>query len=44
MYMEKLDTILKLATDNGFILHGKVNMKNSNGDENQYLYILERSL
>ena len=44
IYMEKLDTILKLATENGFIQHGKVNMKNSNGDENQYLYILERPL
>jgi ubiquinone/menaquinone biosynthesis C-methylase UbiE len=44
IYMEKLETILKLATENGFIQHGKVNMKNSNGDENQYLYILERPL
>ena len=44
LYMEKIDTILKYATNNGFIQHGKINMKNSNGDKNQYLYILERSL
>ena len=39
-----MDTILKLASENGFIQKGKVSMKNSNGDENQYLYILERPL
>ena len=44
LYMEKMDTILKMASENGFILQGQVDMKNSNGDENQYLYILERSL
>lgn len=44
LYMEKLDTILKYATNNGFIQHGKIDMKNSNGDKNQYLYILERPL
>jgi len=44
LYMEKIDTILKYATTNGFIQHGKVDMKNSNGDKNQYLYILERPL
>jgi hypothetical protein len=44
IYMEKMDTILKLASENGFIQKGKVSMKNSNGDENQYLYILERPL
>ena len=44
LYMEKLDTILKYATTNGFILQGQVNMQNSNGDKNQYLYILERPL
>jgi ubiquinone/menaquinone biosynthesis C-methylase UbiE len=44
LYMEKMDTILNLASENGFILQGQVDMKSSNGDENQYLYILERSL
>jgi ubiquinone/menaquinone biosynthesis C-methylase UbiE len=44
IYMENMDTILKLASENGFIQHGKVSMKDSNGDKNQYLYILERPL
>lgn len=44
LFMEPLDTILQLATQNGFILHGKVDMKSCNGDDNQYIYILERPL
>ena len=44
LFMESMDTILQTATHNGFIMHGKVDMKSCNGDENQYLYILERPL
>ncbi len=44
LFMESMDTILKIATQNGFIMHGKIDMKSCNGDENQYLYILERPL
>ena len=44
LFMEPLDTILQNATRNGFILHGKIDMKSCNDDENQYIYILERPL
>jgi ubiquinone/menaquinone biosynthesis C-methylase UbiE len=44
LYMEKISTILDIAKQNGFIQHGKASMKGCNGDENQYLYILERPL
>lgn len=44
LYMDTIENIEKLALSAGFIFHGKVNMKKcANGDENQYLYILERS-
>lgn len=44
LFMETMDTILHTATQNGFIMHGKVDMESCNGDNNQYLYILERPL
>ena len=44
LFMESMDTILKTATQNGFIMHCKIDMKSCNVDENQYLYILERPL
>jgi len=44
LYMDTIENIEKMASSAGFIFHGKVNMKKcSNGDENQYLYILESS-
>lgn len=44
LYMDSIENIEKMASSAGFIFHGKVNMKKcSNGDENQYLYILESS-
>ena len=44
LYMDSIENIEKMAVSVGFIFHGKVNMKKcANGDENQYLYILERS-
>ena len=44
LMMENIDDILKIASNSGFIIHGKTNMKSCNGDENQYLYVLERTL
>jgi len=44
LYMEDIDDILKMASRCGFVLHGKVDMNSFNGDENQFLYILERQL
>lgn len=43
-YMEEINDILDLAKRSGFILHGKVDMRDCNGDKNQYLYVLERTL
>ncbi len=44
LYMEPIDKILEYASSNGFIYHAKINMKNMNEDEHQYLYIFERPL
>ena len=44
LYMDNIDTILKIAMRRGFIVHAKVNMEKQNGDENQFIYILERSM
>jgi len=42
--MESIDEILDLAKRSGFIVHGKTGMKAIIGDDNQYLYVLERTL
>jgi SAM-dependent methyltransferase len=42
LFMDELNDILTMANENGFILHGKVDMTECNGDKHQYLYILER--
>jgi SAM-dependent methyltransferase len=44
LFMEPIENILKIAKTNGFIVQGKASMKSLNGDENQFLYILERTL
>lgn len=44
LYMEDYNKILKNAQANGFIVHGQVNMKDCIGDENQYIFVLERTL
>tara|TARA_B110000879_G_scaffold212893_1_gene311687 strand:+ start:3211 stop:4155 length:945 start_codon:yes stop_codon:yes gene_type:complete len=44
LYMDSIEQIIKIASNNGFIIKGKVDMQSSNGDKNQYLYILERPL
>jgi len=42
LYMESIDDITNIALKVGFTLKGFSNMKNCNGDENQFLYIFER--
>ena len=42
-YMEPIDTLIKLASYNGFIVKGQVNFKEICGDEFQYYIILERT-
>ena len=42
MYMEDMKEIINIAKQVGFIFHAKVDMEHVIGDENQYLYILER--
>lgn len=44
LFMEPIENILKIAKTNGFFVQGKASMKSLNGDENQFLYILERTL
>jgi ubiquinone/menaquinone biosynthesis C-methylase UbiE len=42
MKMESIDEILGMAKRAGFIVHAKTSTKGMNGDDNQYLYVLER--
>jgi len=42
--METIDEILDMAKRAGFIVHAKTAMKALNGDDNQYLYVLERTM
>lgn len=42
--MENIDDILKLCSNCGFIVNKKFDMKQCNGDEYQYIYILQESL
>jgi SAM-dependent methyltransferase len=42
LYMEDIRQILNIANACGFIFHAKVDMNECIGDDNQYLYILER--
>jgi hypothetical protein len=44
LYMDSINDILKMASLAGFIFHGKADMKELNQDENQYLYVLERTM
>jgi hypothetical protein len=44
LYMDPIDKILQIAMRRGFIVHSKTDMAKQNGDENQYLYILERAM
>jgi SAM-dependent methyltransferase len=42
--METIDEILDVAKKCGFLVHAKTSMKGCNGDDNQYLYVLERAM
>lgn len=42
-YMESFDVIMKMASQNGFIPHGQVNLSSCSGDKHQYLVIFERT-
>jgi 2-polyprenyl-3-methyl-5-hydroxy-6-metoxy-1,4-benzoquinol methylase len=44
LHMESIDEILDVAKKCGFIVHAKTSMKGCNGDDNQYLYVLERAM
>ena len=40
--MDSVSDVLKMASYNGFIVQGQVNLEQCTGDANQYLVILER--
>jgi len=44
LMIESIDEILDMAKRSGFIVHAKTAMDRINGDENQYLYVLERTM
>jgi SAM-dependent methyltransferase len=44
LYMDTTESILQVAAVAGFILKGKVDFSDYNGEEKQYLYILERTM
>ena len=44
LYMDSIDDILNTANRAGFVFNSKIDMKDLNGDKNQYLYILQRTL
>jgi ubiquinone/menaquinone biosynthesis C-methylase UbiE len=44
LIMENIDDILRIASNSGFVIHAKTNMKSCNGDENQFIYVFERTL
>jgi SAM-dependent methyltransferase len=43
-YMEEISDIIKMAKKTGFVFHAKTDMKELNGEEHQYLYILEKPM
>lgn len=44
LFMDDITDILQLAHRLGFVVHGKTDMREFNGDEHQYLYVLRRTL
>ena len=44
LYMDNIDDILNMANRAGFVFNSKTDMIDLNGDKNQYLYILQRTL
>jgi SAM-dependent methyltransferase len=43
-FMEEISDIIKLAKKMGFVFHAKTDLKELNGEEHQYLYILEKPM
>lgn len=43
LYIEDIDVIIEKARKCGFLVHGQVNLMTSIGDENQYIFLLEKS-
>ena len=44
LYMEDIEDIISMTSYVGFIPHGKVDLKESSKDENQFLYVFERPM
>jgi len=44
LYMDNINDILGMANRAGFVFNNKIDMTDLNGDKNQYLYILQRTL
>lgn len=43
-YMEEISDIIRMAKKMGFIFHAKTDLKELNGEEHQYMYILEKPM
>ena len=43
LYMEPMDEIIYMAQSVGFLVHGRIDMKETTGDPYQYVFVLERS-
>jgi hypothetical protein len=41
-FLESINKIEEIAKKSGFLLHSKINMKEINGDSNQFLYFFEK--
>jgi len=44
LYTETIDIVLNCAKYSGFLVVGQMNMKEGLGDENQYIFVFERTL
>jgi SAM-dependent methyltransferase len=43
LYMEPMDEIIYMAQSVGFLVHGRIDLKETIGDPYQYVFVLERS-
>jgi ubiquinone/menaquinone biosynthesis C-methylase UbiE len=44
LFIEPIEKILNMASSIGFIIHAKTAMSSCGGDENQFIYVLERAM
>ena len=42
LYMEPMDEIIYMAQSVGFLVHGRIDLKETTGDPYQYIFVLER--